>query len=294
MEIIALQQNDSNERPSNWAMAAANDRPAPRPTSQASPELVAHWLHEIAVFDWAAEITTESINKWCRERGIEPRPVMGALRNERSGRDVYSTYAVTNEVQESVWDDMDTNRETACCPVPMWIIEATTGRQQYHFDDCDDSLRCRDHARRKTDAIRSAARLDWLGLDVVYYAAVPHDSGVINRVRSTRRPGRKNAKSWYVVRRDRKGWTETKVVHLFATRDLSGPGTQKPPRSWGAAPARGGHRTPRCPRHRPLRSGRGARGYREASPPASSTTCHIRVCSATDMWGSNTFHATTS
>lgn len=144
----------------------------------------------------------------------------------------YSVEAVTYDVREALWDEMEENRETACCPVPRWMIETTTGAQIYRFNDCDDSLRCRSHAHRKADQVLKAAR-DWLDLEVVYYANVPQDPGLINRIRSARRPGRKAARSWYVVRVERGPWgSEKKVVHLFATRDLSGSRTQKPPRSW--------------------------------------------------------------
>src|SRR5579864_4685480 len=36
----------------------------------------------------------------------------------------------------------------------------------------------------------------------------------------------------------------------------------------------------------------GGQSYPEGTLPASSATRHIRACSAADMWGSNTFHAT--
>jgi len=68
---------------------------------------------------------------------------------------------------------------TACCPVPRWAMGATTGQQLYRFGPCDKSLRCPDHAHLKADAVLLAARRDWLGLDVIYFAAVLHDAGLI-------------------------------------------------------------------------------------------------------------------
>ena len=102
----------------------------------------------------------------------------------------------------------------------------------YSFSDCDDSWRCRTHSKRRARALLDAARRDWLSLDVVYYAVVEEDLGSINRVRSNRRPSRKEAQSWFVVRRDWAGWSEATTIHFFATEDLAGPRTVKPPTSW--------------------------------------------------------------
>lgn len=216
-----------------WVRAA--EYATPTPTSRASPGLVAHYLHEREI-ECDGEFTYPSIVRWCRERGIEPLPVILALRVERSGAHTYSVEDVTYTVDQGAWEQMEEDRETACCPVPHWVIGATTGAQMYSFGPCDDSLRCPDHADRKADAVLLAARRDWHHLDVVYHAVVPYDSGVINRVRSTRRPGRKGGRSCYVRRRDRgEGWDHFVVVetiHFFATADLSGPRTRKPPRSW--------------------------------------------------------------
>jgi hypothetical protein len=232
MVSVPLQHDDSNEHPSKWAKVAAYAASEPTPTSQASPGLVAHWIHQAEV-GLGGPFTNPSIIGFCRTLSIEPLPVLLALRGERSGEKVYSVEAVTYDVREALWDELVENRETACCPYPRWRMGGTTGRQVHGMFDCDDSLRCPKHAYRKADAVLAAARRDWLDFDLVYYAEVPDDPKVINRVRSTRRPARKAATTWYVERRDRGAWgSERVVVHFFSTRDLSGPWTRKPPLSW--------------------------------------------------------------
>lgn len=79
MEILALQHDDSNERQSRWERTAGYEPPAPMPTSQASPGLVAHWIHEIEL-GFGVEFTATSMIKFSRKQGVEPIPVIQALR----------------------------------------------------------------------------------------------------------------------------------------------------------------------------------------------------------------------
>ena len=167
-------------------------------------------------------------------RGIEPAPVLNALMDQRAGEQTYTTESVRGSVNEGLWEDWADNKETACCPVPRWTMGQVTGKQSYRFHDCDDSWRCPKHAPRRVRRVLAAARRDWLNQDVIYCATVKEDLMAIERVRSYRRPGRKDARSWYVVRRDWKGWSEATTIQFFSTEDLSGPKTRKPPTSWEA------------------------------------------------------------
>lgn len=214
-----------------WRDVVDNPRDSPSPTPCASANLTAHWLHQ-GELDHLGAFTDSSISGWCVERGVEPAPVLVALEGERCGDGAYAVEEITYAESPGAWEQMVEDRETACCPVPHWGMGEVTGSQVYNFRPCDNSLRCPDHAHRKADAVLLAARRDWLDLDVIFYAAVPYDSRLINRVRSSRRPSRKAARTWYVTRKDWDGWSEKKVVHLFATADLAGPGTRKPPTSW--------------------------------------------------------------
>jgi len=215
----------------SWARGIELSVDPPKPTPTASPELVAHWICELE--KEREDIYTEvSIVRYCVRNQIEPMPVILTLRAERSGEKVYEVGKTTYTVSQGRWDNMIENDETARCPFPKWFISATSGRQTYGWSDCDDSLRCPKHAHRKADAALEAARRDWLSLDVVYYARVSFDPNVIDRVRSSRRPSRKNARTWFVARRQREGWAIQDEVHFFSDRDLAGPRTRMPPLSW--------------------------------------------------------------
>ena len=214
-----------------WQQIIDNPRVSPAPTPRASPGLIAHWVHQGEI-DHLDEFTHDSIIRWCNERAVAPMAVLTALNDERSGTRVYSVEDATVAVSDGLWQQWIDDKVVACCPVPRWLIGATTGRQIYPFSDCDDSWRCPKHCKRRAEAILDVARRDWLTLDVVYYAVVAEDLGSINRVRSNRRPARKDAKSWYVARKDQVGWSEAITIHFFSTEDMAGPRTIKPPTSW--------------------------------------------------------------
>ncbi len=212
-----------------WQHVVDNAWDRPPPTRQASPGLIGNWLGSAEV-ELMGEFTNPSVIRWCSDRDIEPMPVLTALADERRGE--ATVQHVTYIESAGAWEQMVEDRETACCPVPHWGMGEVTGRQGYRFGPCANSLRCPDHAHRKADGVLLGACRDWLDLDVIFYAAVPYDSGLINRVRSTRRSSRKAAKTWNVTRKDWQGWSEKTVVHLFSTADLAGPRTRKPPTSW--------------------------------------------------------------
>lgn len=217
--------------PTRWATAVSTVVP-PEPTRAASPGLISYWLRD-GEFCLGDEFISATIERWARRRDIDAQAVLAALEDQRSRATVAWSPAAISVAEDPVsWDELRAARDTACCPVPRWMIGSRTGRQVYTFKDCDDSLRCPDHAHRRVARVVSEARRVWLGREVIYWALVEDDGKVINRVRSTRRPGRKAATTWYVKRRGRRGWIEVTWVHLWATEDLAGPRTTKPPLSW--------------------------------------------------------------
>lgn len=219
------------EPQSRWWRAAKGPRD-PYPTEGASPRLIACWIHDAEV-GLGGPFAAASVARWCRKRGVLHRPVLEALAAERAGTDCYSTDDLVITEDEILWEDWRLAGDTACCPVPQWVIGARTGRQLYRFTNCyEDSWRCEKHARRRAERVLGQARRDWPGLDVVYWAEVEDDGGVINRVRSTRRVGRKAATTWFVKRRSWRGWRERVLVAFWSTEDLAGPRTTKPPHRW--------------------------------------------------------------
>lgn len=228
---MSITSIDPAPPPTRWATAVSTVAP-PEPTRAASPGLISNWLRD-GEFCLGDEFTPAAVERWARRRDIDAQAVLAALEDQRSRTaDAWSPAAISVAEDPVSWDELRATRDNACCPVPRWRIGARSGRQVYTFKDCDDSLRCPKHAHRRVERVLSEARRAWLGREVIYWALVEDDGKVINRVRSTRRPGRKAATTWYVKRPGRSGWREVTWVHLWATEDLAGPRTTKPPLSW--------------------------------------------------------------
>lgn len=219
------------EPPSTWQAAISGVDPPP-PTASASPGLVAYWIRDGEVC-LGEEFTAESVRRCCALRHVDPDMVLAALKELRE--ETPAAYApkrlVVTENFDS-WEELRAYRDVVRCPFPRWSISSTTGRQYYGFQACDDALRCPEHAHRRANRILANAWEEWRKLDTVYWAKVVDDGKVIDRVRSTGRAGRKNADSWWVKRQAYDGWKEVTVVTLWASLDLAGPRTTKPPLAW--------------------------------------------------------------
>jgi hypothetical protein len=213
--------DDATETPEERAWRMAVQRECPEPTSQASPGLVAHYLHELEV-GWGDTLDLGAVFRWCKKKNIEPMPVLLALRGERNGEKKYSADDIAYLVSEWDWQGW----ETSVCPVPRWFMDRVTGSQRYFLLPCP-SWNCPEHSKARAKRVLDAARAEWMDLDVIYYAVVENLSvedltKVVNRVRSRRRPSRNDGMSWFVVRKESTSYT----LHFFATVVL--PGTEAP------------------------------------------------------------------
>lgn len=193
----------------------------PPPTSFASPGLIASWVLEREINEERG-FTDTDVGEMCAELGVDALPVIEKLNAYRRGSEWYSTDDIFADVDADALARLKGAGRAALCPVPMWCVGATSGRERYYMKDCD-SWTCPDHGPEKARHLLALAsfRFTKRRWDI-FYAEADDDPSVTTRLRARRRPERAGGGLLTVKRDDGR-------LHLFSTTDLSG---REEPTNW--------------------------------------------------------------
>lgn len=157
------------------------------PTGAASPLLIAHHFSRTRFLN-GDQFTNRDVVEFCESNGINPFPVLLALRQIREGQRSYSVDNIDYKVVEQEWEARRWGGKTSCCPIPDWSMGSVAGRQDYKFHPCT-SWRCPIHSRPKADALLSAAKVNFMAYPVIYHYVVEYNKTMVDRMR------RKNARA---------------------------------------------------------------------------------------------------
>jgi hypothetical protein len=187
--------------------------------------LVAHYLNRIRFLNGDPFTNVDAV-RFCRERSIDPFPVLMALKAIRSGERSYSVSDINYIVDDKRWEERKRNYDTACCPIPWWSIGKVAGAQKYDFFPCT-SWRCPTHSRPKGDALLEAAKVNFMAYPVIYHCVVEYTATMVDRIRARHRSDRAGGEALFVA-------LDNGELHFFATKVLGS--RRKPPhaKDWEA------------------------------------------------------------
>ena len=193
---------------------------APRPTSSASPGLIAHYLLQREV-NGDYTLSRDDVIQECTWLGVDFLPVLEKLEGYGDGAETYSVGNITFAVDEGAYEQLRAAGKTPCCPVPRWVVGATSGRERYSFKDCE-SWYCLKHAPLKARECMQLGRSRFLNLAEVWYTEMADDAKHLGRLRKRRAPARGGGGALRVSRDDKR-------LRCFATRELTG---RDEPNNW--------------------------------------------------------------
>lgn len=183
----------------------------PPPTSSASPALIAHELRQRQILGEYRFSNAEVIQE-CNKIGVEPMAILLRLDAYARGGDAYSVDDIPCFVNKAAFEQLRLEGKTACCPVPRWVLGATSGNERYSQKPCV-SWFCMEHGSDKAEKRMEQAKYRFLRLSEVWFTEMDDDPKSLGRLskRRSRRGG-----GTFLVRRD------DHRVRCFANMELTG------------------------------------------------------------------------
>jgi hypothetical protein len=202
--------------PSPW-LRTGEEAPV-LPPSGATEWAVAEYLDQVMLSGY--ELTSHEVIGFCRIEGHLDRPEFNLVKVAQCLRHlaVKNLRTTLGDIPQDKrkWAWLDRPEYVRRCPRHMWFVDKRTGEVWDFFDDCNSRLcsrRC-GLARAESDLLWACRRLR--RVDRVWYAVVPNDDNVLDRIKKRHeRHNRGGGLLW--VRR-----SDIELVYVLATSDLSG------------------------------------------------------------------------